>query len=102
MQGSRHPIGKFLAIAVLAGHMLAVAMALCPALHEWLHHDANESGHHCAVTVIINGQLDRPDVAIVQVTKVPLLVTADGLLDPSQPLRVALRTTPGERAPPLA
>jgi len=102
MQGSSHPIGKFLAAAILAGHMLAVAMALCPALHEWLHHDANESGHHCAATVIINGQLDRPDVAVVQVAKAPLFITADGLLDPSQPLRAVLRTTPGERAPPLA
>ncbi|HEY8902918.1 MAG TPA: hypothetical protein VIM48_04370 [Chthoniobacterales bacterium] len=102
MQGSRHPIGKFLAVAVVAGHLLAVAMALCPALHEWLHHDANESGHHCAATVIINGQLDRPEVAAVQVTKAQLFVTESGLLDPSQPLRAALRTTPGERAPPLA
>jgi hypothetical protein len=100
MQGSRHPIGKFLAVAVLAGHLLAVAMALCPTLHEWLHHDANESGHHCAAMVIINGQLDRPDVAAIQIGKAPLFVTEDALLGPSQPLQLATCTSPGERAPP--
>ena len=33
-------------------------MAVSPPLHRWLHHDADEPDHQCAVTAFNSGQID--------------------------------------------
>jgi hypothetical protein len=48
-----------LVIGLLAAHLAILAMAVCPSLHMWLHHDADEPDHQCAVTAVIAGQLDN-------------------------------------------
>ena len=47
-----------LVIGLLAAQLAVLAMAVCPSLHMWLHHDADEPDHQCAVTAVIAGQLD--------------------------------------------
>ena len=56
---------------LFASYLLVLAMAASPALHQWLHDDADESDHQCAVVAAIHGQIDRPiaDTAIVASTE---------------------------------
>jgi hypothetical protein len=39
-------------------------MAACPALHELIHHDADEPGHECAVTMFAHGQVESVTVDV--------------------------------------
>ena len=58
-----------LVLAVLAlGYFLAVAMSVSPALHDLLHHDAADSGHHCMATALSNGLVDSAHAAPPSVT----------------------------------
>ena len=43
-----------------SAYMAVLAMAACPALHHWLHDDADEADHQCAAVTVIQGQVDRP------------------------------------------
>jgi len=47
--------------------LLLDAMAACPDLHELIHKDAGEAGHHCAVTMFAHGQVESAasDVPVV-------------------------------------
>ena len=47
-----------LVIGLLAAQFIVLAMAVSPPLHKWLHHDADEPDHLCAVTAFISGQID--------------------------------------------
>jgi hypothetical protein len=47
-----------LVIGLLGAQLAVLAMAVCPSLHMWLHHDADGPDHQCAVTAVIAGQLD--------------------------------------------
>ncbi|MGH7942209.1 MAG: hypothetical protein ACREFR_14170 [Limisphaerales bacterium] len=50
--------GKPALAALLIGIVLLLdAMAACPPLHEWIHHDANKPDHHCAVTLFAHGKV---------------------------------------------
>ena len=41
---------------VLIAHLVAiVAMAACPRLHEWAHHDTDDDDHDCAVVLFASG-----------------------------------------------
>ena len=61
-------------VAILLAHLLAVmAMAASPALHEWVHGDAKDSGHDCAVVVFIAG---GAEAAVVVVFVVAVLVAS--------------------------
>jgi hypothetical protein len=43
-------------VAVLLAHLLAiVAMAASPELHEWMHPDAHDDDHDCAVMLFVGG-----------------------------------------------
>ena len=49
---------QFLA-ALLAAQLLAIiALAVCPALHRWVHADADNDEHSCAVTLFLSGGCD--------------------------------------------
>jgi hypothetical protein len=47
-----------LVIGLLAAQLAILALAACPSLHMWLHHDADQPDHQCAVTAVVAGQLD--------------------------------------------
>ena len=47
---------------VFGAYMFVLAMAASPALHQWLHDDADEANHQCAAVTAMQGQLDRPTV----------------------------------------
>lgn len=46
-------------IALIWGHLFSMLLAGLPALHHWLHDDSDELGHQCAVTTVLDGQIDR-------------------------------------------
>ena|SRR5664279_5208281 len=58
-------VQRGIAAVVFAAYLLVLAMAASPALHEWLHDDADEAGHQCAVVTAILGQVDRAVIADV-------------------------------------
>jgi hypothetical protein len=100
MHPARQLIGRLIASILLATHLAVVGMAASPALHHWLHHDEDKPDHHCAVTAMIDGQLDCPAIQIPTVSHP--LVFAEILNSPS-PARPHLGSwsfSPGERAPP--
>src|SRR6267142_2870524 len=72
-----------LVIGLLAAQLAILAMAVCPSLHMWLHHDADEPDHQWAVTAVIAGQLD-----IFVVTVVTFLPFAMGLVPECSLVRV--------------
>ncbi len=50
-----------LATVLLLAHLLAVlALAACPEWHHWLHADADDDEHQCAVTLFRSGGADAP------------------------------------------
>lgn len=102
MHPARQLIGRFLAAGLLAAHLLVITMAASPALHHWLHGDADESDHQCAVTAMIDGQFDRPDVQCLDVARPAVIAEIREAASPVQPLPTFLGASPGERAPPVA
>jgi hypothetical protein len=91
--------GKAALAALLVGVILFLdAMAACPALHEWLHKDANEPDHHCAVTLIAHGKVSvsaceiviSPPTVLVEATPHFVFVT----------FSPAIENLPQGRAPP--
>jgi len=50
--------GKAALAALLSGTILFLdSMAVCLALHELIHHDADKPGHECAVTIFAHGKV---------------------------------------------
>jgi hypothetical protein len=58
-------VRKAAAVLLCAFVLFIAALAASPSLHEWLHHDANEAGHECAVTLFLHGQVDATTLAPV-------------------------------------
>jgi hypothetical protein len=54
-----------LVTGLVAAQLAILAMAVCPPLHKWLHHDADEQDHQCAVTAFSSGQIDSVVPALV-------------------------------------
>ena len=91
---------RLLIISLLAAQLAILAMAVCPSLHMWLHHDADGPDHQCAVTAVIAGQLD-----IFVATVVTFLLFATGFV----PTRTLVQVQPPffgsyvlEHAPPAS
>jgi len=102
MQRVFHSARRTCALLLVLGHFLAVAMAGSSWLHHHLHGDADAPDHTCAVTTILAGQVDRPDLpefalAPVHFIAVPTLPLAS-IHQPTGTLRNCAR----ERAPPAA
>jgi len=55
--------------------LLVQSMAAVPALHQWLHRDADEATHQCAVTLFLSGQVhcSTTEVDVVKRLPVPIL-----------------------------
>ena len=59
-------------VGLLLTHLLAVmAMAASPALHEWMHVDAHDGDHDCAVVLFTGG---GAEAAVVVVFVVAVMV----------------------------
>lgn len=86
-------------MGLLAAQLTLLAMAVSPPFHKWLHHDADEPAHQCAVNAVVHGQIDIPIA-----TSVTLLPLAFGLLSiesPDRRQRPLFRYYVLEHAPPV-
>jgi hypothetical protein len=54
--------------ALIAQFLVIAGLAASPHLHQLLHHDADQSGHECVVTVMLSGGSDdvAPPAILVQ------------------------------------
>jgi hypothetical protein len=87
--------------SLLSGLVLLLnAMAASPALHEWFHSDAGESGHQCAVTLFAQGQVDSAAVEVAMVAP-QTLVAANPAFEISV-FGPAIENLPAGRAPPVS
>src|SRR6202049_1360320 len=48
-------------VALFLAAMLqwAAVLAVCPSVHELIHHDADDEHHDCAVTLFLAGQVEQ-------------------------------------------
>lgn len=60
---------RFAALWVILHLVFVQAMAFSGPLHECCHHDADDPGHQCAVTMILSGSCDLvvPDLPPVEI-----------------------------------
>jgi len=92
-------------LAVLASLLVCLvllldAMAACPSLHELIHHDADEPGHECAVTLFAHGQVDSP---VVEVAAIMAVAPVEFLpLTSVSVCNGPVATLPPGRAPPVS
>jgi hypothetical protein len=47
------------AIFLAAMLQWAAVLAVCPSLHELIHHDSDDEHHNCAVTLFLSGQVEQ-------------------------------------------
>jgi|GEM_PF-3438830 len=102
MQRVSHSARQACALLLIFGHLLAIAMAGSSWLHHHLHGDADAPDHVCAVTAVLAGQIDQPDLP--DLALVPVHFTAiptPRFASVHQPVG-ALRNCAQERAPPVA
>ena len=64
---------KIVSLFLAAMLQWATVLAVCPSLHELIHHDADDDHHDCAVTMLLAGQLEQPAIDPIIITK-PALV----------------------------
>jgi hypothetical protein len=97
--GVRRIAKSAIAGLLLVSWLFTTAMAACPALHEYFHHDAGSPDHQCAVTLFTHGQLMTADTAPVLAVFVLLMVFGVPLVKLAEFSSVDLRLGFG-RAPP--
>jgi hypothetical protein len=90
----------FVASLLIALVLLLDAMAVCPALHELIHHDAGKPDHECAVTMFAHGQVDSVSVDVPIVTP-QVFVFAVPQVEISV-FSPAIENLPAGRAPPAS
>jgi len=88
-----------LAPVLIALMLLLDAMAVCPALHELIHHDAGKPDHECAVTMFAHGQVDSVSIEVPVVTP-QVFVFALPQVEISV-FSPAIENLPAGRAPPV-
>ena len=49
-----------MAVLLLAHVLAVVALAVSPRLHHWVHPDADDDQHECAVALFLHGGCDQP------------------------------------------
>jgi hypothetical protein len=61
----RNPNFRRVGALICLGFFLVLPLfAACEPLHKLLHHDADAPDHHCAITMLAQGQLDAPNVLL--------------------------------------
>jgi len=92
-------LGKPALAALLVGIVLLLdAMAACPALHEMIHKDADESDHHCAVTLLAQGKIEAASCEII--TPPPTVIVETVRYFTISVFSPAIENLPHGRAPP--
>lgn len=90
---------KASAVLLCAMVLFLAALAASPSLHEWLHHDANEPDHECAVTLFVHGKVSAtpvvPVIAVMAALFGGILLLAQTFVLASADYRFSL-----SRAPP--
>jgi hypothetical protein len=66
----KRPSQAVLALLLAGLVLLLDAMAACPELHELIHHDADQPGHECAVTMFAHGQVDSSVATVATILPV--------------------------------
>ena len=80
-------------------YLLLQLMAAVPAFHAWVHPDANDPAHNCAVTLLTNGEVHSPAAEVTVVSRPPPLVFQAPLRDVAF-VSADIRLLPG-RDPPV-
>jgi hypothetical protein len=76
------------------------AMTASPSLHEWLHADAAQHSHQCAVTLFAHGKMDLAGVQVAVIaTSAPVEKLAVADFSCFAP---AIKNLPAGRAPPVS
>jgi hypothetical protein len=55
--------------------LLVQTMAAVPSFHAWVHHDASDPGHECAVTLFLSGQVHCSTTHVEAAQFLPVLVS---------------------------
>lgn len=83
----------------LALFLFLQLLATVPELHRLVHHDADKEDHHCAVTLLAQGNVDLADTGIP-----PLVPSVSVFKNPPVPVSILIvvdyQLLPG-RGPPL-
>ena len=66
---SIHPAMRILAFALVVGVLWLTALSASPDLHEWVHPDAGDPDHDCAVTLFSSGQATHVGADLVLVVR---------------------------------
>jgi len=51
----------------------AAVLAVCPSVHELIHHDADDEHHDCAVTLFVTGQVEQALIEPIIIGRTPSL-----------------------------
>ena len=99
--GALSPVGRATGLLAVWVVTLLAYLAADPAAHEFFHHDADQAGHACVVTVFAHGEglyvpprvVPRPDRRMIA-----------GILAPAAPApaQAAARRLQPSRGPPAA
>lgn len=93
--------GKAIIASLLACLVLLLdGLAALPHAHECLHHDANSSQHHCAITIFAQGQVDATSVEVAPATTQNLVEVS--LVSTVSTYAPAIENLPAGRAPPVS
>ena len=93
---------KLICLLSLAMLHWAVILAVCPKLHELIHHDANTEHHDCAVTAVLSGGIEHtPIVPVVADAPAPALECFDVSSDAQVASSFFLSCRILEHAPPV-
>jgi hypothetical protein len=85
---------------MLAAFLMLTVVAASPVLHRLIHADAHGSDHHCAVSMMTQGQIDLPVCD-------NFVFTLSGNVDFAPRIEISVNSTaieflPLGRAPPIA
>jgi hypothetical protein len=87
--------------AVVAGLLLALALAASPQLHELLHHDGEDQEHVCLATILQAGGFEEVLVVIMAVEPMTEVIATAPLRDVEEAGSFFLSCRVLEHAPPF-
>ena len=80
----------------------AMILAVCPELHEFIHHGADDEHHDCVVTAILSGGIEHmPIIPVVADAPAPASECLHALFDARVAVSFFLSCRILEHAPPM-